>query len=692
MAVQKTVTTPGSYERPVEGIVDYNAFQRGFDKNFNMEDVEKAVAEKKQKFKEKTDKIFQESDLATGSFLDDQGKIILNPSVDTTNNYKNVLLEGKSEYIDRKTTRERKKELEAQALGFNATNETVKYLVSSLNSGDAVSLRGSTVEELFEEQGITFEEFSESYNNGNFFPSAKKNDKGNIIYGAEVLDKNGQKKFIDLTGKINQTTIADKLAINAEPDVKKAITEYKAKGGKTFNETDLFKAGGTGNEVKRTRLVNQYKDGVYASAESQANEFINNNPDLARGLYADATINTDIYTEAEQEFINMGGFKYEGTRGDASNIYYVYAKQVENDMGLSVSGGNYVITKEDGTTETVDPKSNRGINITTQVDAKTTAAIKQTKDGVSKKYLKNKFLSSVDDFYMQDKNVTFSTSDSEYTNNKFYYDNLFSEEIANGQTAFTLKKGAHYPKKDLYQTTKLAKEEDPAAAAGARSAVGIVEDLNTQFNSITSDAEREFNTLGLIDPETNEKILFSKNPDKWRQLNKLKDSGEDVASFAAYKSGTTRGGENQAPQMFNFLTNKSYVKGGSEKSIDNVEYRIVGEGKERRIFLDIFTRSAGKEDLLKTVDLGDKIARRDFLTNIGQGLAVTSSEKQAVRDETTALTESRDLAFKVFEGLGVGEENENKWQQLAKAIRNNSSEGLNAEERKAFLKAGYGKK
>jgi hypothetical protein len=654
MALQRTVTTPGSYEKPVEGIVDYGAFQRGFDKNFNMEDVEKAVAEKKQKFKEKTDKIFKETDLATGSFLDDQGKIILNPSVDTTNNYKNVLLEGKNEYIDRKTTRERRKELEAQALGFNATNETVKYLVSSLNSGDAVNLRGSTVEELFEEQGITFEEFSESYNNGNFFPAAKKNDKGNIIYGAEVLDKNGQKKFIDLTGKINQTTIADKLAINAEPDVKKAITEYKAKGGKTFNETDLFKAGGTGNEVKRTRLVNQYKDGVYASAESQANEFINNNPDLARGLYADATINTDIYTEAEQEFINMGGFKYEGTRGDASNIYYVYAKQVENDMGLSVSGGNYVITKEDGTTETVDPKSNRGINITTQVDAKTKAAIKQTKDGISKKYLKNKFLSSVEDFYMQDKNVTFSTSDSEYTNNKFYYDNLFSEEIANGQTTFTLKKGAHYPKKDLYQTTKLAEEEDPAAAAGARSAVGIVEDLNTQFNAITSDAEREFNKPG-------------------------------------YKAGTTRGGEEQAPQMFNFLTNKSYMKGGSEKSIDNVEYRIIGEGKERRIFLDIFTRSAGKEDLLKTVDLNDAIARRDFLTNIGQGLAVTSSEKQAVRDETTALTESRDLAFKVFKGLNVGGKDSSRWNVLAKAIRNNSSEGLNIEERKAFLKAGYGK-
>lgn len=654
MAVQRTITTPGSYERPVEGIVDYGAFQRGFDENFNMENIEKALVEKKKKFKEKTNKIFKQTDLATGAFLDDQGKIILNPGVDTKNNYKAAIDEAKKEYIDRKTTRERRNELEAQVLGFNATNETIKYLVSSLNSGDAVNLRGSTVEELFEEQGITFEEFSESYNNGNFFPAAKKNDKGNVIYGAEVLDKNGQKKFIDLTGKINQTTIADKLAINAEPDVKKAITEYKAKGGKTFSESDLFRSGDTGNTVKRTRLVNQYKDGKYASAEFQAKQFVTNNPDLARGLYADATINTDIYTEAEQEFINLGGFKYEGTRGNASNIYYIYAKQIEDDMGLSVSGGNYVITKGDGTTETIDPKSNRGKNITTQVDAKTKAAIKQTRDGISTKYLKNKFLSTVEDFYMQDKNLTFSTSDSEYTNNKFYYDNLFSEEIANGQTTFTLRKGAYYPKKDLYQTTKLAPLEKPETSGDGSSVASIVEDLNTQFNAITSDAEREF-------------------------------------SKPAYKSGTIRGGEQQAPQMFNFLTNKSYMKGDSKKSINNVEYRIVGEGEDRKIFLDIFTISSGKEDKIATVDLGDTVSRRDFLTRVGQGSAVTSKEKQAVREETKALTESREIAFDVFKGLDIGEENENKWQQLARAIRNNSSEGLNLEERRAFLKAGYPK-
>ena len=32
MAVQRTVTTPGSYQAPVEGIVDYGAFQRGLEK------------------------------------------------------------------------------------------------------------------------------------------------------------------------------------------------------------------------------------------------------------------------------------------------------------------------------------------------------------------------------------------------------------------------------------------------------------------------------------------------------------------------------------------------------------------------------------------------------------------------------------------------------------------------------------
>ena len=607
MALQRTGTTPGSYEKPVEGIVDYGAFQRGFDENFNMEDVEKAVAEKKQKFKEKTDKIFKESDLATGSFLDDQGKIILNPSVDTTNNYKNVLLEGKSEYIDRKTTRERRKELEAQALGFNATNETVKYLVSSLNSGDAVNLRGSTVEELFEEQGITFEEFSESYNNGNFFPAAKKNDKGNIIYGAEVLDKNGQKKFIDLTGKINQTTIADKLAINAEPDVKKAITEYKAKGGKTFNETDLFKAGGTGNEVKRTRLVNQYKDGTYASAESQAKQFVTNKPDLARGLYADATINTDIYTEAEQEFINMGGFKYEGTRGDASNIYYIYAKQIEDDMGLSVSGGNYVITKEDGTTETIDPKSNRGKNITTQVDSKTTAAIKQTRDGISIKYLKNEFLGTVEDFYMQDKNVTFSTSDSEYTNNKSYYDNLFSEEIANGQTTFTLKKGAHYPKKDLYQTTKLAKEEeekDPTVGKPSKSS--IVEDrlfnISSNLNSTTFRFTNE-NQGGFVEPGKETKI----------------DPGTLLQGFFSDTDGTKA--------TITSAKVKNIGAEGKDKHVVEITYEAGGEDNVETFDLD----ETGRRKITERAYKGQFAGEKDIATDLATGEENYQIKRQAVQ-------------------------------------------------------------
>ena len=96
--------------------------------------------------------------------------------------------------------------------------------------------------------------------------------------------------------------------------------------------------------------------------------------------------------------------------------------------------------------------------------------------------------------------------------------------------------------------------------------------------------------------------------------------------------------------------------------------------------------------MLKTVDLDDTVARRDFLTNIGQGLAVTSSEKQAVREETKALTESRELAFDVFKDISVGDKNSSRWNVLARAVRDNSSEGLNAEERKAFLKAGYGKK
>mgnify|MGYP003643675586 FL=1 len=46
MARQRTVTTPGSYQAPVEGIVDYGAFQKGFDRSFSVPIKEEKEQEK----------------------------------------------------------------------------------------------------------------------------------------------------------------------------------------------------------------------------------------------------------------------------------------------------------------------------------------------------------------------------------------------------------------------------------------------------------------------------------------------------------------------------------------------------------------------------------------------------------------------------------------------------------------------
>ncbi|MHC4316866.1 MAG: hypothetical protein ACYSW3_30870, partial [Planctomycetota bacterium] len=52
---------------------------------------------------------------------------------------------------------------------------------------------------------------------------------------------------------------------------------------------------------------------------------------------------------------------------------------------------------------------------------------------------------------------------------------------------------------------------------------------------IEAKAEKDPSAIEFIDPDTDEKILFSKNPEKWKELKDKKLSGEDIASFMTGK-------------------------------------------------------------------------------------------------------------------------------------------------------------
>jgi hypothetical protein len=551
--------------------------------------------------------------------------------MDISNHYKSELERIRAKFEDINTPDEEVKQLQGQYENLGIINSTVQTLVDIDNDNKLYNIKASTLHERFVEQGTTVEEFRKAYNNGRALPKVKTID-GISVGGMEFIDSSSDTKFIDLQYKINENTIKSSVEIRTDDNLNTATTAFGT-NHKSFTDTDKYNTDSS--TVQRSVLAGQYVEGAIGDANNAAIEFINANPGFEAGLFQQASADDSMFSAEDQNFLEAYGSVYNASNNRPSYkaLHKAAVEKIIIDRGL---------TKDD---------VNKKVD---SINTLATKTIEDKKNNIILQFVENENLKKLKgDFFVQNKDEVIDTNNLSTTEQE-YYTNIFgAEAVATGSV--TLKSNKAYPKKALYQSVQNPKEKaDDSSSRGSGSVVGIVEDLNTQFNAITSDAEIEFSKPG-------------------------------------YAAGTTRGGEGQAPQMFNFLTNKSYMKGGSEKSIDNVEYRIIGEGEDRKVLLDIFSTSSGKEDKLATVDLGDTIARRDFLTNIGQGLAVTSKEKQTVRDETTMLTQSREKAFDVFKDISVGDKNSSRWNVLAKAVRNNSSEGLNAEERKAFLKAGYGR-
>lgn len=583
-----TRTTPGSYEAPVEGIVDYGAFGRGFEKG-----IAPGLAYLAENAKEE-----EMPDLITLEDFDYTGTAsksgALGVSTEASNSM-NLGIDNKIRDIQaRLDSAVVRKDVNLQRdimREYNTLKKVVAGAQTAFNgiagAEGAIDARQAIDKKIgrnTDGKGLSWYEISTIGNQKDsaFEFVTNANGTGGLrvngyYFDTTSINENTVSKITPLTGGLN-AAIKDYSSKIKAPEVEKNQVQYD-QNGKT---------------ITSQRISQNSYDNMEEAADKFSQTVLDNKATF-QANYLDSLygVNKSI-SENPSEFFK--GIAIEDNVGSGKKY------KTEQDYIAAIEKGEDTYTFKG--TSFADFASGNGSE--------------QSVQGLIKKYGSNHY------------------------------------KLTQGSEAYAANDyGVAVEKDNLFKSATIQPKDD-GSGSGSRSAVGIVEDLNTQFNAITSDAEREFGK-----PE--------------------------------YKAGTKRSGQEQAPQMFNFLTNKSYMKGGSEKSIDNVEYRIVGEGKNRKILLDIFSTSAGQEDKLATVDLGDTIARRDFLTNIGQGLAVTSSEKQAVRDETTALTQSREVAFEVFKGLNIGGKNSSRWNVLAKALRNNSSEGLSAEERKAFLKAGYGK-
>jgi len=581
MAIQRNLTTvptrtvAGSYEAPVEGIVDYSAFGRGLEKGI-APGIEFAEEQKKLDEEAKKIKLDTSVDVFTGinknAMTGDQdlktNTLLQDDAVLAMSNFR-------PQYIEAYKKNDQKK-MNAILSQIGDVKGSYSNLSSYVNRlGDPEINDGNVSNTKFINENGDQVDF-----NGVDFTNLNNNNPKNIRQGSKI-NANGQVKqgfFVIKDGKqvFLNTQDMDEAYLNRnfklKADQQRDINASISKDGvnAAFNRTPTYNVAGN----KTIDIVNE--DGT-----TETVSVVDSTKYIRDEFYQKSEENARLF--ANDEYSNQNDSMFESSWNQFTN------------------------------------------------DTKFVSAIKSVGDykdpRVAAKIPDNVKIDMLKDYAAEKWKITIANAG-----------------YVEGNDGRALSKNV----------VQFREDKKPIDDGDKDKLTNIVEDLNTQFNAITTGAERE----------------FSKNK---------------------YEDGDAIGGEEDAPQMFNFLTNKSYMKGGSEKSIDNVEYRIIGEGINRKVLLDIYTISGDSEDRLATVDLSDTIARRDFLTNIGQGLAVTSKEKQAVREETKALTESREEAFEVFKGLNVGGKDSSRWNVLARAIRNNSSEGLTEEEKIAFFAEGYPK-
>lgn len=580
----RTVTTPGSYEAPVEGIQDYGAFQRGFTTGVTPGLIEK----KKQDIR--VDKAAKEFDALKLT------ELIETSDTDPIEFKKNAALRG-------------------QTLSLLKGELRSDYLkAAKLNDTESMNNILSQVSNLSE--GIT--------NLNTFLTESQKTDQ----YDMEASNyKIGNATYTDAEGNKQALTFNQLADVNNNNPEALSYVQRKDKYGAvdTFLTVKNSKYGSFEVNISDLNAAQiQNRLALKADYGTETGGYVKNNPLVDQNTTATSKTEDNI---KEGIRITKTGKQITSRVNDLNNKNAMaYANSIIGEDDFKELRASYLV------------QALKRTDIVNTETVKGALAALKSEEGMQK--------------YADANNITLDKAKNDVKNN---VDKIIRQSLQNEylkRTGSYEWDGEKYVPAILDAKTSTSPLSDDDGDKDKLT--NIVEDLNTQFNAITTGAEREF-------------------------------------SKTKYEDGQAVGGEENAPQMFNFLTNKSYMKGGSEKSIDNVEYRIIGEGINRKVLLDIYTISGDSEDRLATVDLSDTIARRDFLTNIGQGLAVTSSEKQAVREETKALTESRELAFEVFEGLNVGGKDSSRWNVLARAIRNNSSEGLTEEEKIAFFAEGYPK-
>ena len=328
MAVQRTVTTPGSYQAPVEGIVDYGAFQRGLEKGIAPGLAFLAEKKKKDEEAEKT-----ELDVGVKAFTG-INKNIMTGDVDLkTNDFFEInsveaMSRFRPQYIDavkRGDTKTQNEILRSIGKAKQSYNNLSEY-IKGIGSPDVFDGKVSNTRFLDENgQEISFNgvDFTQVNNNNpqNIRQGTKRNKQGIVKQGFYIL-KDGEQYFLN-------TQDMDQAYRDSHFEIKDNLQGDIGASTRQGGTAELF-----------TRKADYYTDSSKTISITLSN---GNTVQTAKGDGM-KYINPDFYQKAESNASVFAQNKYKTTSDPTNESAW---NQLTNDsVFVSKLGGKQISAEE----------------------------------------------------------------------------------------------------------------------------------------------------------------------------------------------------------------------------------------------------------------------------------------------------------------------------------------------------------
>lgn len=675
MALEKT--TPGSYEAPVEGIVDYGSFRRGFKTGFapGLAFADGFIeAEKEQKEKFIKDNALDQIELqkVQGGEVNYQDASGVLRSVTVNEPALSQMLtafyeDGSAIFRDENTTLQEKQGLNT-AIGLG--NELINTLKAFVDyDSEDTNIEAGTLAALLKEQDFSVQGAVELINSGNFDLLQQKDEKTGITQFGIKDKKTG--KFLDLTYKLNATLINGSKELNGTELRQKEAVQYGtiAKGQHKEFENNIQTLGG--DQATATIQKRQYVNNSIVDSNAQGTLYYNNHPEHKADAYNKA-LTSNLLTPEMENFIygSDGGKKGVLTTGfgrlfslsESSSDYqkvlnqYVTIigeeqkqKSIDNENLEEVNLINSALNKAaDSDSEGTKNKRSELVGLAKQ-------KIQNMKDSIGTAYTVNVFREQNPAFLTRTTDLNVSSDPSageaykEYISNKRYYNEIFDlkAERVDGEIKYKevqLKAQVAYPSKDYYETTAFGEEDtDDDKDTGSGS-----DQINFQTKFL-KDFTQNVNLASGFLLEDPEKI----------------------------KIGKTLTGNN-APKMTKLLNNKTI--GGAGNLITDFTYEITGyRGEQGNLIVD-----QEKYDALTDEEKNKYTPQTSLTIKYNRG---EKTDSLIIKD-ITSVDQLENAANKIQEGeVGTGAKDKAKIR-LNQAVQQVDIEYID----KIYGKGNYSKK